>query len=794
MLAPALVVLAAVLLSLGLPALLLEPASARLLTCSSLLLLVGYCVWRWRGPVDSAARRQWLQRCIGLLLLGLTAFAYCQWHLGRALDARWPDRTEAVQIDVPGRIIGLPRQLPDRWSFQLQTLATIDGLASGSVLQVNWYRAELAQPLRPGQCAHWQLAVRGVRGPVNVAGWDPERQALVQRRAGRASVKARLQECPEQAGLDRWRDDLAGRIDARLPPSPARASLKALALGDTREFSDADWDSLRASGLTHLMAISGLHIGLLAGFGALLVRLLYRVAPGLGERLPRPLAEALLALAFAGTYAALAGFSLPTQRALAGLSAFLLARLLRRSLSVWSAYGLALIAVLLFDPLAPLAAGFWLSFGAVAWLLYAFARGGNPQPVWRQLPRAQLLLSLALAPLTAYWFQQGSLLGPLVNLLVVPWIALVGVPTTLLATSLTIIAPGLADWPLQMAALALQPLWWLSAQIGAGQAPVASAAPGLFAVLLASLGVAWLFAPAGVAGRAWAPLLWLPLLWPAIARPAPGEVWLDVLDVGQGQAIVVRTRTHSLLLDAGPAAPEGMDMGEAIVVPNLRHLGLSRLDRLLISHGDNDHAGGRHAVAAALRPARIDAQLAQAEAGVGLCQRGQQWDWDGVAFEILHPPEHFPYLKNESSCVLRIADGSGGRVLIPGDIGSLIEQRLAREQPAAIAADVLIAAHHGSNSSSSSVFLEAVGAGEVIYSAGWGNRFRMPRPEVLERVAQTGARQWSTAHSGALQLRSSGVGGFVIDSVRERHARPWRGADLGSPCRPGTDPDGCSAP
>jgi competence protein ComEC len=672
-------------------------------------------------------------------------------------------------------------------------LEAIDGLAAGSVLQANWYRAELEQPLRPGQCADWQLAVRGLRGPVNVAGWDPERQALVQRRAGRASVKARLQECPEQAGLDRWRDDLAARIDARLPPSSARASLKALALGDTREFSDVHWESLRASGLTHLMAISGLHIGLLAGFGALLVRLLYRLAPGLGERLPRPLAEALLALAFAGAYAALAGFSLPTQRALAGLSAFLLARLLRRSLSVWSAYGLALSTVLLFDPLAPLAAGFWLSFGAVAWLLYVFARGGNPQPTWRQLPKAQLLLSLALAPLTAYWFQQGSLLGPLVNLLVVPWIALVGVPLTLLATSVTIIAPVLADWPLQLAALSLQPLWWLTGQIGGGQAPVATAAPGLLAAVLASLAVAWLFAPAGVPGRAWALLLWLPLLWPAVPRPATGELWLDVLDVGQGQAIVVRTRTHSLLLDAGPAAPQGMDTGESIVVPSLRHFGLTGLDRLLISHGDNDHAGGRRAVIAALRPTRIDAQLSESEDGVGLCQRGQRWDWDGVEFEILHPPEHFPYLKNESSCVLRIQDASGARVLIPGDIGSLIEQRLVREQPIAIAADVLIAAHHGSNSSSSTVFLETVAASEVIYSAGWGNRFRMPRPEVLQRVAQTGARQWSTAHSGALQLRSDGVGGFVISSVRESAPRPWRGNDLGPPCVEAAELIDCSA-
>jgi competence protein ComEC len=784
MLALALAVLSGVLVSLALPVQVLDSLAARAGILLAATLLALCLVWRWRSA-KSVLPRSRVSR-IGAFLLGWSmaavgAFSYSQWQLGQALQARFPDRPEAVEIELQARISGLPRAYSDRWSFQLELLEAVDGLPRGSVLQVNWYRAELTEPLRPGDCGRWLLTVRGLRGPVNVAGWEPERLALVQRRSGRASVKARLSECAAHTGLDRWRDELAERIDARLPPSPARASLKALALGDTREFSEADWEGLRATGLTHLMAISGLHIGLLAGFGALLARLLYRRWPGLAERLPRPLAEALLALAFAGVYAGLAGFSLPTRRALAGLAAFLLARLLRRSLGVWSAYGLAVIVVLLLDPLAPLAAGFWLSFGAVAWLLYVFARGSAPRPAWRQLPKAQLLLSLALAPLTAWWFQQGSLVGPLVNLVVVPWVALVAVPLTLLSALLAALAPALADGPLQLAALALQPLWWLVERIGSVDLAVASAAPGLLAVLLASLAVAWLFAPAGVRGRAFAPLLWLPLLWPATPRPAPGHLWVDVLDVGQGQAVLLRTHAHQLLVDAGPAAPMGMDSGEAIVVPSLRQLGVRRLDLLLISHGDNDHAGGAEAVRRALLPSRTLAQLPQMAEDIEPCRRGQRWALDGVEFELLHPPEHFPYLKNESSCVLRIADAFGARLLVPGDIGSLMELRLVREQPAAISADVLIAAHHGSNGSSASAFLEAVGASDVIYSAGWGNRFRMPRMEVLDRVARTGAEQWSTAFSGALHLRSDGTGGYSITALRGAQRRPWRGRDLGSP-------------
>lgn len=772
MLPAALAWLCGILLALYGPSLMGSATSAMLWAIGCVALALG---WRWR------ARRHW--RWLALLPVGLAAFFHAQGRINAGLEQRWPDQLEAVAVSVQAHIVELPRQLPDRWSFVLQldqALERDEGrLAAGSRLSVNWYRAELDEPLRPGDCAQWQLQLRGLRGPVNVAGWEPERQALLQRRSGRASVSARGEACRTQSGLDRWRSDLAERVDRILPPSSSRASLKALTIGDTREFGEREWDGLRATGLTHLMAISGLHIGLLAGFGVLLVRLLYRLLPALGERWPRPLAEAVLALLLATTYAALAGFSLPTQRALAALAAFLGARLLRRNLGVWSAFGLALLVVLLLDPLAPLGAGFWLSFGAVAWLLYGMARGGPRVPAWRGLLQAQLLLSLALAPITAWWFGQGSLLGPLLNLLVVPWVALVAVPANLLALALSVVWPGGADWPLQYSAQLLRPLWWLLEQAGGSAAPVGQAAPTLLAVVLASLGVAWLFAPAGVRGRALGLLLWLPLLWPARPQPPVGALWLQLLDVGQGQAVLIRTASHALLVDAGPAAPQGLDLGEAIVVPALRQLGVRQLDLLLLSHADHDHAGGRRAVQSAFAPKAESGQLPQPDERLQPCQRGQSWTWDNVTFEILHPPEHFPYLGNDSSCVLRIEDAAGGRVLIPGDIASIVEQRLLREQPEALVADVLVAAHHGSNGSSSAAFLAQVQPSQVLYSAGWGNRFNMPRPEVVDRVAATGARQWSTARSGALSVRSDGAGGFVLQRERALRAYGWRGADLG---------------
>jgi len=518
----------------------------------------------------------------------------------------------------------------------------------------------------------------------------------------------------------------------------------------------------------------------LAGFGALLMSAVYRLTPTLAERLPRPYAQALSALVFATTYAALAGFSLPTQRAVVALAAFLAARLMRRALDVWSAYALALVAVLLIDPMAPLSAGFSLSFGAAGWLLYWFSRGGRPKPRWRNVLLAQAILACGLWPLTALWFQHGSLAGPLLNLVVVPWVALVVVPLSLLGVAGLLLLPeAWATTLLHLPAEAVRPLWWLLDRLDQWQLSTSTSAPGLVAVLLALLGVAWLFAPIGVRLRALAPLLWLPLLWPRAMPIENGSLRVFVLDVGQGQSVFVQTTTHSALVDTGPGTPGGFDAGDAVVVPSLRAAGVSRLNLLLLSHGDGDHAGGRQSVSDALAPLLLKGSLADDDPPVDSCVRADRWEWDGVKFEILHPPEHFPYLGNESSCVLRVEDAYGAVVLIPGDIGRVIEQRLVREQPEKLPAAVLISPHHGSAGSSTDTFLSAVQPDHVIYSAGWGNRFNMPREQTRARVAAVGAAQWSTARSGALELVSDQSGGFTISPMRSAVQRPWRGPDLG---------------
>jgi competence protein ComEC len=285
-------------------------------------------------------------------------------------------------------------------------------------------------------------------------------------------------------------------------------------------------------------------------------------------------------------------------------------------------------------------------------------------------------------------------------------------------------------------------------------------------------------------------LLLLPLLWPNLQRPAPGEAELLVLDVGQGLSVLVLTRSHALLYDAGPAVPRGLDLGEAVVLPALRARGVQRLDALVISHGDNDHAGGAEAVRRALAPARTLAAPGWASAGMEPCLAGTTWEWDGVRFSLLHPTAHFPYQRNDSSCVLRI-DAQGASALLPGDISRHVEARLARLPPEQVRADVLLVPHHGSDTSSSLDFLAAVRPSLGLVSVGHDNRFRLPKPVVLGRYQRYGVVLHDTAHSGAISLRLGGSGAGTPRRMRQDQPRYWRhaGPDRSGYAIGGTEPD-----
>ena len=714
-------------------------------------------------------------RALGLLLAG---FGWTGLHGVNVLCSQLPPSWEKRDVVIQGRIDNLPESGPRRTRFQF----LVDGDAAqpdplrGKLLQLSWYDAfDAKQPgprtrLRAGARWKFNVQVRAPRGLSNPGGFDSERNALAKRIAATGYVRGPVlaHELEPGRGVDAWRERMSARIDAQVPSTSSRY-VRALALGDTRGLDDADWKVLRATGVTHLIAISGFHVGLVAGFFALCIGGLWKWFPSPARRMPRPQAAGLAALAGALGYAVLAGFALPTLRTVLMIAVVVLARLWRRPVRVVDSLALAVIAVLLFDPLSLLAAGFWLSFAGVAWLAWCLPQA---QHLARSFLSAQGVATLGLLPLTVVLFGQASAVGPLVNLVAIPWWSLVVVPLALIGTALEAVHAGIGAWAWRIAAWCFDLTWPLFCRVGEGRfalwwLPEAS----WYALPLALLGAFWLLLPRAVPGKALAALLWLPLLRPDRELPRQGEVQLQVIDVGQGLSVLVRTRDHTLLYDTGPAQRDGFDAGEWAVVPTLRALGVSRLDRVVISHGDNDHAGGFASVRR-----EIPVALAMTPAGSPVvttthCVAGQGWQWDGVRFRFLHPTAHFPYLDNESSCVLRV-EGRHGAVLLTGDIGEVIERELLRRDPDALRADVVLAAHHGSAGSSEEDFVAATGARLALVSAGFGNRFGHPRPQVVSRWQGHGAETLNTADSGAISVWL-GEGGLQVRERRQARPRLW---------------------
>lgn len=735
-----------------------------------LLLVVGASLW------IRSRRLGWL----GALLLGL---GWVNLQAGSVLAAQLPPALEGKEVPVSGQISGLPEMEARRTRFRLR----VDDIPEnpeplrGRLLQLAWYDDFGAVEPGPRTALHagakWQMSirVRAPRGLINPGGFDAERHALAQRITATGYVRSTS--APRQLraprGIDAWRERMALRIFAVTPATSSRY-VQALALGDTRALADEDWHTLRATGLTHLIAISGFHVGLVAGFFALATAGIWRVVPLLAHHWPRPQAAASAALMGAIFYAAVAGFALPTVRTVLMIAVVVLARLWRRPTGVAGSLALAAIVVLLCDPLSILAAGFWLSFAGVAWLVWCLP---DSRIHWlRGFFSAQGVATLGLLPLTVVLFGQASLAGPLANLVAIPWWSLVVVPLALLGTGLEALVAGSGAWLWQLSGWCFDLSWPLFEWLGHSRFSLWwLPESGRLALLLALLGAFWLLLPRAVPGKTLALLLWLPMLWPARELPARGEVELLLVDVGQGLAVLVRTARHSVLYDAGPAVKDGFDAGERAVVPALRALGVSQLDRVVISHGDSDHIGGFNAVRASIPVAEWRAPEGMQPAADMPCLADQQWEWDGVVFRFLHPTPAFPYLRNESSCVLQV-QSRHGTLLLTGDIGEVIEQGLVKRRAGDLRADVVIAPHHGSAGSSQAAFVGATGARLVLVSSGHGNRFGHPRAEVVQRWQTAGAEVLATADSGAIRVWL-GEDGVQLRERRRSRPRIWDAAE-----------------
>ncbi|MEF9928678.1 MAG: DNA internalization-related competence protein ComEC/Rec2 [Massilia sp.] len=732
----------------------------------------------------------------GLLLGACWAAFLAHSALGDAL----PLADEGREIAVTGVVASLPHRFDGgvRFQFDVAHVDTSDATVPATII-LSWYSASAADPafVQPGE--RWRLVVRLQRphGNANPHGFDYEAWLLEQGVRATGYVRpagarnARLAAWTPDAGyaLERARGWLRSRILAVLNGKPYAGVIIALVIGDQRGIDQASWDVFNRTGISHLVSISGLHITMLAGLAAWATSWLWRRALFTGANLPLHLpaqkAAALAGALVALLYVLLAGFGVPAQRTFYMLAVVALALWCGRITSMSHVLCLALGVAVLRDPWAMLWPGFWLSFGAVAAILYACSgRLGTPTRGWRAglvvAARTQWAVTLGLAPLTLLLFGQVSLVSPLANAVAIPVISLFVTP---LALAGSVLPSPLADLVLGSAHLAIVvlvwPLTWMSAPaLAVWTAP----APTPWILVLALAGTAWMLAPRGWPQR-WAGLAaWTPLLTHMPAAPAAGRFDITAFDVGQGMALLVETQHHRLLYDTGPLYAPGASGATRVILPYLRGRGIGRLDALVISHSDLDHIGGAEAVLQTVRVGQLISSLPDGHRLLGKathparCSAGQAWHWDGVRFEMLAPDNASyanPRLKsNARSCVLRISAG-GKAILLAGDIEAAQEAALLDTNADRLRADVLLAPHHGSGTSSSAAFLQAVAPTVGIFQVGHRNRYRHPQKLIYARYGAMGIERIRTDERGAVTLKFGP--GLDVTTYRATHARYWYG-------------------
>ncbi len=743
---------------------------------------------------------------VALLLAACISTAFLAWAQaglrgGARVAETLPASLEGRDLVVSGRIIRLPQVDVEGLHFLFAPDdargADDQPVALPPRLWLAWPSEGAGAPQRVLAGERWQLPLRlkRPRGAMNPEGFDAELWLFEQGIGAVGSVRASAPTDPQRLDHPRW-----WRPDEQLDAARQRwrdaallhgggpdvaGVLAALTVGDQSAIDTPGWALFRQTGVAHLMSISGLHITLFAWLAGGLVGRLWRQSHRLMLAWPTPYAARWGGVLLATGYALVAGWGVPAQRTVWMLALTVGLQQLGLRWPPLLVCLLAGAAVAALDPWALLQPGFWLSFVAVALLIASHPPEADTEQAlgWRERAaavlrsalRQQVIATLALAPLTLLLFQQISLIGFVANLLAVPWITLVVTP---LALAGLVLPPlwALAGWVLQPL---LAVLGWL------GQVPLAvwtvPAAPA-WAAALGLLGGALLVLPLPWRARlAGLPLL-LPLLWPAIQRPAPGHFELLAADVGQGSAILVRTANHLLLHDTGPRYGLDNDAGQRVLLPLLRARGETRIDSLVVSHRDTDHVGGAPAILAALPVGELrtglepNHPLRQSTGPGGQpvthvdCETGQTWQWDGVRFEVLHPPAHMwhPGLKpNAMSCVVRVQDAAGHSALLTGDIEAEQEQALVERLGAGLKSDILLVPHHGSQTSSTTAFLAAVQPKVAVIQAGYRSRFGHPHPAVLARYAAAGIPVVRSDHCGAWLEQDAGA--WCTRSVRKRY-------------------------
>ncbi|MGC7403808.1 DNA internalization-related competence protein ComEC/Rec2 [Pandoraea pneumonica] len=846
---------------------------ASVVACGGLIVVGVWAFLRWR----CLARRVCI-RIVFAVLAGVLGYTWAAHRAAERLDDALPLAMEGRDVILTGVVAGLPVSTGDglRFVFDVDAASVKrnspapdpdrhpdthpDANMKASVprhIRLVWPgRSADGGRLVPRAGERWRLPVRlrVPRGFANWYGFDAEFAAFsqgiratgyVRTNAGRGantrtSVARRLDAGPVTGyRLAAWRERLRDDFRAALAPNARYGGvLMALALGERGDIAQDDWQVFADTGVSHLLAISGLHVSLVAGALASLAGMLWCHSFGLSIGLPlwwpAPKAAAVAGLLAAVVYGAIAGWGVPARRAVGMVAILVLALSSGRFAAPSYALAWALAVIVALDPWSVVTPGLWLSFGAVSVLVLAGrarkpmtrerAPELGPEGVasadvvdrfdqhaisrWRQglltrlgqAARAQYAITLGMVPLTLAWFGTVPLLGPLANAVAIPVM-------TLIVTPLALLSLLLPTWLAQPAlAVAHATVVWLAEGLRMlSQWPWAVWRPGIapsWTIALAVTGVVASLCPvSGVMCRTVARfvtvrLTGFALLWPALLsspqRPAEGDFRVTMLDIGQGNAVLVETAAHTLLFDTGPPLGARADAGQYVVVPYLRAQGIARLDAVVVSHAHDDHYGGARSVLKAYPTAQLLSSLPSAHPvrlaarSHRTCRAGQQWTWGGVTFQFLHPDPATLRAgwagrvgPNGLSCVLRIANGRHS-ALLAADAEAPQEQRmLKRFRPDVLRADVLLAPHHGSLTSSSPAFVRAVAPRHVVFQAGYRNRFGHPRPAVVagyREGAASGVRIWQSVRHGAVRFSFS-PRGIEASAYRDAHRRYWFAPD-----------------
>lgn len=747
---------------------------------------------RTNGKALSLARHAVLALCAALL-----GFGYAAWTAQHRLSDALPDEWQGKNITITGIVAEMPRSHERglRFAFDVESVQT-EGVHVPHHIQLATYDGDANLPLELSAGERWRLTVRlkqphGTGNPYNFdfEAWALERDIRATGYVYTKGDNLKLSELSSSPAyvVQRLRESVRTRFRKTLGEAPYTGILTALAIGDQSGISQADWQVFTRTGVNHLMSISGLHITMLAGMIFGLVYWLWRRSSRLTLWLPARKVAAMTGLFAALFYTLVSGYEVPAQRTLYMLATVSAMLMFSRNVSPSQLLSAALMVVLLADPWAVLAPGFWLSFGAVALIFYVTANRLHKQHWLREYGKVQWAMMIGLIPPLLALFQQLSLVSPIANTFAIPLVSFVVVPLTLLGT----LPPF--EWMLYVAHEAMVLCMFLLNLLD--KLPYAvwtQHGPPVWTIVVGFSGALWMLAPRGFPMRWLGILLLLPMFLIAPARSVNGSARIIVFDVGQGLAVAVQTEKHALLYDTGPAFSGEADSGNRILLPALRGMGIAQLDVLVLSHGDMDHIGGTESVLRGLPVTNVISSLPntypklQLAAHKEACSDGQSWQWDGVRFDMLHPaagdtPATLQH-NNERSCVLRVGTGQHS-VLLTGDIEELAESRLIGLHAQDLSSTLLVVPHHGSKSSSSQAFVNAVHPHYAIFTAGYLNRFGHPQQDVVERYRKAGSEMLRSDEDGAISIAMDAED-FRIDRYRTTHARYWQheatpsGADL----------------